>query len=78
MTMPLYDYDDEDLQSVINYTYRLLNKKFKTIIDAYQKSTYKSYRDYQTKTISNTCDKEINMKSKGQYGNYIERYFYGY
>lgn len=78
MTMPLYDYDDEDLQSVINYTYRLLNKKFKTIIDAYQKSTYKSYKDYQTKTISNTCDKEINMKSKGQYGNYIERYFYGY
>ena len=32
MTMPLYDYDDEDLQSVINYTYRLLNKKFKLLL----------------------------------------------
>ena len=33
---------------------------------------------FQTNTISEKDFKEISMKSKGQYGNYIEKYFYGY
>ena len=44
------------------------------IIEEYQKTPYKTYEDFQTKTVSNLPDKKISMKSKGQYGNYIEKY----
>ncbi|TWT16253.1 Sau3AI family type II restriction endonuclease [Streptococcus sp. sy010] len=78
MEKQLYDYDDNNIDSVINYSKVLLGKKFEQIIEEYQKTPYKTYGDYQNKTVSNIPDKKISMKSKGQYGNYIEKYFYGY
>lgn len=74
----LFDYDDSSVESVLDYSQHLLDKPFLEIINSYKKSSYKSYEDFQTKTISNVPNKEISMKSKGQYGNYIEKYFYGY
>lgn len=56
----------------------ILGKNFKEILKIYQQSPYKIYEDFQTKTISTIQDKEISMNSKGQYANYIEKYFYGY
>lgn len=78
MKNQLFDYDDSSVESVLEYSQHLLDKPFLEIINSYKKSLYKSYADFQTKTISNILDKEISMKSKGQYGNYIEKYFYGY
>ena len=78
MEKQLFDYDDSSVESVLEYSQHLLDKPFLEIINSYKKSPYKSYADFQTKTISNILDKEISMKSKGQYGNYIEKYFYGY
>lgn len=74
----LFDYDDSDLSSVMNYSEALLNTKFSDIYEEFRKSPYKTYDDFQNKTVSDIKDKEISMKSKGQYGNYIEKYFYGY
>lgn len=78
MEKQLFDYDDNNIESVVDYSKILLNKKFEQIIEEYQKTPYKTYEDFQTKTVSNVPDKKISMKSKGQYGNYIEKYFYGY
>lgn len=78
MEKQLFDYDDSSVESVLDYSQHLLDKPFLEIINSYKKSSYKSYEDFQTKTISNVPNKEISMKSKGQYGNYIEKYFYGY
>ena len=78
MKKQLFDYDDSDLKSVVDYSQILLDKKFEQVIEEYQNTPYKTYEDFHTKTISDFEDKKISMKSKGQYGNYIEKYFYGY
>lgn len=78
MKNQLFDYDDSSVESVLEYSQQLLDKPFLEIINSYKKSSYKTYEDFQAKTVSNVSDKEISMKSKGQYGNYIEKYFYGY
>lgn len=78
MEIDLFNYDDSDLDSILNYSNSILNQSFKEIIKAYKNSPYKTYEDRQTKTVSTVLDKEISMKSKGQYGNYIEKFFYGY
>ncbi|PAO73872.1 DNA mismatch repair protein MutH [Streptococcus agalactiae] len=74
----LFDYDDNNIESVMNYSQHLLDKPFSKIIEEYTNSLYKSHSDFQNKLISEVVEKEISMKSKGQYGNYIEKYFYGY
>lgn len=74
----LFDYDDSSIEGVLNYTQHLINKPFSQIVEEYTKTPYKTHRDFQEKTISEIIEKEISMKSKGQYGNYIEKYFYGY
>ena len=74
----LFDYDDNNLESVLSYSQKLLDKPFAQIIEEYAQSPYKTHRDFQNKVVSDITDKEISMKSKGQYGNYIEKYFYGY
>ena len=74
----LFDYDDNNLESVLNYSQKLLDKPFAQIIEEYTQSPYKTHRDFQNEVASDRVDKEISMKSKGQYGNYIEKYFYGY
>ncbi|MFH6624218.1 Sau3AI family type II restriction endonuclease [Streptococcus suis] len=78
MEKHLFNYDETDIQSILDYSQNLLDRSLGEIIAEYQVSPYKTYRDFQEGTISEIIDKEISMKSKGQYGNYIEKYFYGY
>ncbi|HFI0542995.1 TPA: Sau3AI family type II restriction endonuclease [Streptococcus suis] len=78
MEKQLFNYDETDIQSILDYSQHLLDRSLGEIIAEYQVSPYKTYRDLQDGTISEVVDKEISMKSKGQYGNYIEKYFYGY
>lgn len=74
----LFDYDDSNLESVVEYSQSLLNRPFEDLMEDYHQSLYKTYDDYASQTISEVNEKPISMKSKGQYGNYIEKYFYGY
>lgn len=77
--MDNYLFDDENnIESVINYSQHLLDKPFSQIIEDYTQSSYKTHVDFKEKIVSEGVDKEISMQSKGQYGNYIEKYFYGY
>lgn len=78
MKKQLFDYDETDIKSVVDYSQMLLDKSLGQIIADYQETPYKTYSDFHSKTVSTVEDKEISMKSKGQYGNYIEKYFYGY
>lgn len=78
MDQNLFNYNDEDIDSVIEYSHKLLNRKFSDVMEEYNRSLYKSYDDYNDRVVSEVQDKAISMKSKGQYGNYIEKYFYGY
>ena len=73
MKNPLFDYDDSNLQSIIDYSDNLLNQKFSTILEVYETAPYKTYEDFQSKTLSDFKNKKISMKSKEQYGNYIEK-----
>ena len=79
MKEQLFDYDDSDINSVVDYSKVLLNYRFGQIVEEYQRSPYKTYDDFQRdKIVSDIEDKEISMKSKGQYGNYIEKFFFDY
>ncbi|OFI48030.1 DNA mismatch repair protein MutH [Floricoccus penangensis] len=78
MEKELFDYDDSSIESVIQYSELLLNKEFDEILEEYEATPYKNYNDFKENKVSDISDKKISMKSKGQYGNYIEKYFYGY
>lgn len=78
MSKQLFDYDDSSLESLVEYSQSLLNRSFEDLMEDYRQSLYKTYDDYTSQTISEVNEKPISMKSKGQYGNYIEKYFYGY
>lgn len=78
MEQRLFNYNDEDIDSVINYSHQLLNRKFADVMEEYNHSLYKTYEDYQNQEANEYEEKEIKPTSKGQYGNYIERYFFGY
>ena len=78
MKEQLFDYDDSDINSVVDYSKVLLNYRFGQIVEEYQRSPYKTYDDFQNNIVSEIEDKEISIKSKGQYGNYIEKFFFGY
>ena len=78
MEKQLFDYDETNIKSVVDYSQILLDKSLGQIIADYQETPYKTYSDFHSKTVSTVEDKEISVKSKGQYGNYIEKYFYGY
>ena len=78
MKQNLFNYNDEDIDSVVNYSHKLLNRKFAEVMEEYNRSLYKTYEDYQNQEANEYEKKEIKPSSKGQYGNYIERYYYGY
>ena len=77
MEQNLFNYNDEDIDSVVNYSHKLLNRKFAEVMEEYNRSLYKTYEDYQNQEAKEYEKKEIKPSSKGQYGNYIERYYYG-
>ena len=42
MEKQLFDYDDSNLQSVVDYSQILLNKKFEQVIEKFQSTPYKT------------------------------------
>ena len=78
MGQELFNYDNTNLEEVIQYSEKILNRKFSDILKEYDEADYKTYEDYQNQEANEYEKKEIKPSSKGQYGNYIERYYFGY
>ena len=76
MGQELFNYDNTNLEEVLQYSEKILNRKFSDILKEYDEVEYKTYDDYQNQEANEYEKKEIKPSSKGQYGNYIERYFY--
>ncbi|WP_314851898.1 Sau3AI family type II restriction endonuclease [uncultured Granulicatella sp.] len=78
MTQNLFNYDNSNIEEVLHYSNQILNRKFSDILEEYDDATYKTYKDLKNRTPNQYENKEIKATSKGKYGNYIERYYYGY
>lgn len=88
--MRLFDYDDSSIESIYKYAKKLEGMTFNEILQEYEKSPIKSYKEhmYGPRQISEMVVKEekskysagavFNKKSKGQLGNLIEKYYFGY
>ena len=85
--MKLFDYDDSNIESIYSYAKQLEGMTFHEILNEYEKSPYKSYED--NKRNSNTMvvkeqsgtytvAPSFNENAKGQLGNLIEKYYFGY
>ena len=77
----LFDYDDTSIESILNYAKKLKNKTFREILNEYENSPVKKYV-HQHDKINLTVAEEIidynsNTKSKGQLGNFLEKYYFG-
>lgn len=75
--MELFNYDDSDIESIYKYAQKVVGVEFADILKAFQESAYKTYQDYINQTPSTTPDKKISSASKGRYGTYIEKYYFG-
>lgn len=85
--MKLFDYDDSNVESVYEYAKKLEGMTFNEILEEYEKSPYKSYEE--SKAHSNTMivkeqsgnytvTPSFNKNAKGQLGNLLEKYYFGY
>ena len=64
MDQNLFNYNDEDIDSVIEYSHKLLNRKFSDVMEEYNRSRYKSYDDYNDRVVSEVQDNmEIILKN---------------
>ena len=77
----LFDYDDRDEQSILKYAKRLEGKTFKDIQEEYNQSSVKYYvnpNDKQSRVADSSTEYNVNSNAKGQLGNFLERYYFGY
>lgn len=65
MNQNLFNYNDEDIDSIIEYSHKLLNRKFSDVMEEYNRSLYKSYDDYNDRVVSEVQDKAISRSQKG-------------
>ena len=78
----LFDYDDGSTESILKYAKKLKNKTFRDVLEAYDKSPKKIYSNPYDNSISifsdNVVEYSANTKSKGEMGNFLEKYYFGY
>ena len=89
--MQLFDYDDSNIKSVYSYAKKLEGMTFNDILEEYERSPIKKYgaklydidcstNINESPTVYGEGNKNLslNSKSKGQLGNFIEKYYFGY
>lgn len=89
--MKLFDYDDTDINSIFSYAKKLEGMTFHEILSEYKKSKIKRYGDklynvydsFENMKVdedngSYNTNVSMNEKAKGQLGNLIEKYYFGY
>ena len=47
MGQELFNYDNTNIEEVIQYSEKILNRKFADILKEYDEADYKTYEDYQ-------------------------------
>ncbi|HCR6928648.1 TPA: hypothetical protein OO679_004409, partial [Shigella flexneri] len=59
MGQELFNYDNTKLEEVLQYSEKILNRKFADIIKEYDEAEYKTYEDYQKQEANVYEKKEI-------------------
>ena len=68
MGQELFNYDNTNLEEVIQYSEKILNRKFSDILKEYDEAEYKTYDDFQNQEANEYEKKEIKPSSKGSMG----------
>lgn len=84
--MKLFDYDDRSVESIYEYAKQLEGMSFQDILDEYENSRQKEYINRYDKGSFDTVKEpetqyyavSTNSNARGQLGNLIERYYFGY
>lgn len=80
----LFDYDDTNIDSIFKYAKKLEGMTFQEVLDEYKKSSQKIYiNPLQASNEISDYDNGYNdtlpsKGAKGQLGNILERYYFGY
>lgn len=82
----LFDYDDRDQNSIFEYAKRLEGMTFQDILNEYNNSSKKAYINYNESEFSisdvglqyDSPVNQSNINGKGQLGNFLEKYYFGY
>jgi len=80
----LFNYDNTNEQSIFEYAKKLEGKTFKEILNEYNHSLYKSYKDRINGIVPPTfvqeesIDYTTNPKAKGELGGFLEKHYFGY
>ena len=80
----LFDYDNTDRMSILEYARKMIGKTFNDLLDEYDKSPYKSYDEFKNVKNGSFYIKEDSSiysakpKAKGELGNFIEQFYFGY
>lgn len=78
----LFDYDDRSTESILNYAKKLETMTFRNILEEFEKSPRKKYINRYENTIHTVAEEIVeyttNVNSKGQMGNFLEKYYFGY
>lgn len=80
----LFDYDDTDVKSIFNYAKKLEGMTFQQVLDEYNNSSQKYYvneknHSFKVAEPQATYGETIpSKKAKGQLGNILERFYFGY
>ena len=80
----LFDYDDTNIDSIFKYAKKLEGMTFLEVLDEYKKSSQKIYinplqASNEISDYDNSYNNTLPSKgAKGQLGNILERYYFGY
>ena len=80
----LFDYDDTNIDSIFKYAKKLEGMTFQEVLDEYKKSSQKIYinplqASNEISDYDNSYNDTLPSKgAKGQLGNILERYYFGY
>ena len=80
----LFDYDDTNIDSIFKYAKKLEGMTFQEVLDEYKKSSQKIYinplqASNEISDYDNSYNNTLPSKgAKGQLGNILERYYFGY
>lgn len=77
----LFDYDDTNIESIYNYAKKLEGMTFQEILDEYESSDAKYYvnpKTLGTSVAEPPAPFKYNTKAKGQLGNFLEEFYFGY
>lgn len=80
----LFDYDNSNPLSILEYAKSMIGKTFNDLLDEYNRSPYKSYKEFMESPKEDFRARKMpttylaKPTAKGELGNFIEEYYFGY